>query len=150
MKNSNNICIKLFQNPVLTLQVMKSSTHLPASIDLKSQLNGRETERLQQVTQASRWTHGFHPHGARSGTLITLLIRSQRTSSTNSAKRGPVGTSAYRELLEGRSYPRPAFGPPGLTDSRPATNHQTSQFALTQWSPNQQPDQPVCINSMVT
>ena len=44
--------------------------------------------------------------------------KSQKTSSTDSIKKGPTGTSAYTRLLVDRSNSETATSPPGPTESR--------------------------------
>ena len=96
-----------------------------------TQLIQKCTRRLPDVTQASRWSHGFQPPVARSGTPLTLPRRSPRTSSTKPAKKGPVGTSAYTELNGWHQLSRTSLWSP-----RPNRKQQPLPYGLKAGHPS--------------
>ena len=83
-RSYNNIFIKLFQ------KFCNMTEYGPEEVEPLDTAEPEMYKKTPRCYQTSRWSHGFRPPGARSGTPPTLPRRSPRTSSTKSAKKGPV------------------------------------------------------------
>ena len=133
---SRNETHQIWRSIIIVLLSYFRSFAVWLNMDLKkwspwTQLIQKCTRRLPYVTQASRWSHGFQPPGARSGTPLTLPRRSPRTISTKSAKKGPVGTSAYTELNGWHQLSRTSLWSP-----RPNRKQQPLPYGLKAGQPS--------------
>ena len=124
MKKYNNSFIKLFQ------KFCSMTEYGPEEVEPLDTADPK-VYKTPRCYQTSRWSHGFQPPGARSGTPPTLPRRSPRTSSTKPAKKGPVGTSAYTELNGWHQLSRTSLWSP-----RPNRKQQPLPYGLKAGQPS--------------